>query len=148
MASVNGVSSSSTSSIFGNRNIFTGMASGLDTEALIENSVSGYKNKIIALQKRQQKILWKQDAYRSIIDKMAGITRKYTSYSSSTNLFSSAFFNKAVNTTTNGANAGKVTATGKTSSSVQIDAIKQLATAAKYRSKVGAGNNALGGKRH
>lgn len=145
MASVNGVSSSSTSGIFGNRNIFTGMASGLDTEALIENSVSGYKNKIIALQKRQQKILWKQDAYRSIIDKMAGITRKYTSYSSSTNLFSSAFFNKAVNTTANGANAGKVTATGKTSSSVQINAIKQLATAAKYSSKVGAGNNALGG---
>ena len=46
MASVSGVSSSNTSSIYGNRNVFTGLATGMDTESMIENAVSGYQTKI------------------------------------------------------------------------------------------------------
>ena len=66
MASVNGVRSST--SIYGNRNVLSGLASGLDTETLIENAISAYKNKITALQQKRTKTEWKQDAYRSIID--------------------------------------------------------------------------------
>ena len=47
-------------------------------------------------------------------------------------MFSSSFFSKAINTVANGANAAKVSATGKSSSNVSIDAIKQLAEAASY----------------
>lgn len=133
MASISSLTgSSSATSIYGNRNVISGLASGLDTETLIENAVSGYKSKITSLQQQQELVQWKQDAYRSIIDKMVAMTRKYTSYTSSTNLFSQSFFNKAVLTTAGGDNASKVSASGRTSSDVRIDAIKQLATAAKY----------------
>lgn len=142
MASITSLTSSSTSSsIYGTQNVISGLASGMDTETLIQNSVSGYQAKITSLQQQMQIVEWKQDAYRSVIDKMVAMTKKYTSYSSSTNLLSPSFFNKAVTTTTSGTNAAMVSATGKTSSEVQINAIKQLATAAKY--SVSVENTAL-----
>ena len=55
MASINGLSG--TSSTIGNyANRISGLASGLDTESLIENSVSGLKMQITNLQKNRQKI--------------------------------------------------------------------------------------------
>lgn len=134
MASITSLmnSTSSTSSLYGNRNVISGLASGMDTEAMIENSISGYKAKITSLQQKMTKMQWKQDAYRSLITQMNNILDKYTSYSSSTNLFSSSFFTKAVNTIANGANAAAVSATGKSSSNVAINRIKQLAQAASY----------------
>ena len=147
MASVSGVSSSNTSSIYGNRNVFTGLATGMDTESMIENAVSGYQTKISSLQQKQTKLTWKQEAYRAITDPMVLFTRKYTSYTSSTNLLSAGYFNKAVTTTSNGANASKVSATGKTSSDIQILGVKELASAATYRvSGAGLGNSMAFGK--
>lgn len=137
MASISSLTgSSSTSSIYGNRNVISGLASGMDTEAMIENSISGYKKKITSLQKQQVKTEWKQDAYRSIISKMVGLTQKYTSYTSATNLFSNSFFNRAVVTQANGKYAGKVSATGKSSSDIAITNIKSVASAARYAHKV------------
>ena len=134
MASITSLmnSSSGTNSLYGNRNVISGLASGMDTESMIENSISGYKSKITSLQQKMTKMQWKQDAYRSLITQMNNILDKYTSYSSSTNLFSSSFFTKAVNTIANGANAAAVSATGKSSSNVAINRIKQLAQAASY----------------
>jgi len=134
MASITSLSNSSynTSSIYGNRNVLSGLASGMDTESMIENAVSGIKLKIQNLQKKRTKIEWQQEAYRSIIDKAVNFNTKYTSYSSKTNLLSSSFFSNAVNTTTNGTYKDKVTASGKTSSDIKINAVKQLATAATY----------------
>lgn len=134
MASITSLmnSSSGTNSLYGNRNVISGLASGMDTESMIENSISGYKSKITSLQQKMTKMQWKQDAYRSLIVQMNNILDKYTSYSSSTNLFSSSFFTKAVNTIANGANAAAVSATGKSSSNVAINRIKQLAQAASY----------------
>lgn len=137
MASISSLTgSSSASSIYGNRNVISGLASGMDTESMIENAVSGIKKKIQGLQQKQTKVQWKQDAYRSILDKMIALNRKYTSYTSSTNLFSASFFNKAVKTTTAGKFSDAVTATGRTNSDVRINSIKQLATAASYKTDV------------
>ncbi len=142
IASLTG-STSSTSSIYGNRttNIISGLASGLDTEAMIEGLVQSYQQKITGLQQDRTKLQWQQSAYQSISDKLVEFARKYTSYTSSTNLLSSSFFNNAVITTTNGTYAGLVSASGKTSSSVSINAVAQLATAAKYT----VNNDKLGG---
>ena len=134
----------SSNSIYGTRNVITGLASGMDTESMIENAVSGFKTKITSLQQKRTKISWQQDAYRSIIGKMANLTNKYASYTSSTNLFSASFFSQAIKTETNGKYADKVSATGKSTSSVEINRIKQLATAARYSvsgSKLGASTN-------
>ena len=134
MASITSLSNSSynMSSIYGNRNVLSGLASGMDTETMIENAVSGIKLKIQNLQKKRTKIEWQQEAYRSIIDKAVNFNTKYTSYSSKTNLLSNSFFSNAVNTATLGTYKDKVTATGKSSSDIKLNAVKQMATAASY----------------
>jgi len=104
----------------------------MDTESMIENSVAGYKTKINTLLQKQTKLSWKRDAFRSVTDKLVELSQKYTSYTSKTNLSSSSFFSGAVSTTTAGKYADKVSATGKSSSDIQIKGVEQLATAAKY----------------
>ncbi|MCI9155819.1 MAG: flagellar filament capping protein FliD [Lawsonibacter sp.] len=134
MASLNGVSSSNTtSSLYNSANIVSGLASGLDTEGMIENLVKSYQTKIDTLNQKVTKTEWKQDAYRSIISKLVGFNSKYTSYTSSTNLMSSSFFNSAVKVETLGEFKDLVSASGKTSSSISLDAVRQLATSAQYR---------------
>jgi len=143
MASISSLTgSSSSSSIYGNRNVITGLASGLDTETLIENSIQGYKLKVQNLIAKQTKLTWKQDAYRSISDKLIALSQKYTSYTSKTNLSSPSYFTRSVLTTTNGKYADKVSATGKTSSDIKINSVEQLATAARY--SVSAADTNLG----
>ena len=132
MASVSGVSSSNTSSIYGSRNVLSGLATGLDTESMIENAVSGFQTKIASLQKRQTSLTWKQEAMRGVSTPMIQFAQKYTSYSSSTNLLSASFFNKAVTTAANGKYADKVSATGKSSSNVRILNVTKLATRSTY----------------
>lgn len=138
MASISSLmgGTSSSGSIYGSRsaNIISGLASGLDTETMIEGLVQSYQQKITGLEQDRTKLQWQQEAYQSISDKLVEFARKYTTYtySSGTNLFSNSFFNNAVTTTTGGAFANLVSAAGKTSSSVTIDAVAQLATAAKY----------------
>ncbi|MCI9309979.1 MAG: flagellar filament capping protein FliD, partial [Lawsonibacter sp.] len=134
MASISGASrSNTTSSLYNSANVISGLASGLDTEGMIENLVKGYQTKINTLNQKVTKTEWKQDAYRSIIQKMVGFSSKYTSYTSSTNLMSASFFNSAVKVAAQGLYADKVTASGKTSSDIVLNSVKQLATAAQYR---------------
>ena len=134
MASISGASrSNTTSSLYNSANVISGLASGLDTEGMIENLVKGYQAKINTLNQKVTKTEWKQDAYRSIIQKMVGFSSKYTSYASSTNLMSASFFNSAVKVAAQGLYADKVTASGKTSSDIVLNSVKQLATAAQYR---------------
>ena len=145
MASITSMMNGSynTSSIYGTRNVLSGLASGMDTESMIENAVSGIKKKIQSLYQKRTKVEWQQEAYRSIIDKAVNLSNKYTSYSSKTNLLSSSFFTNAVLTTAKGTCSNKVTATGKSSSDIKINAVKQLATAASYT--VSGGNGVFGG---
>lgn len=136
MASISSLSgSSSSSSIYGNRsyNIISGLASGLDTEELISGLVKSYQQKIQSLQNKNTKYQWQQEGIQSISDKLVEFDRNYSSYVySNTNLSSPSFFNNAVKTTTNGTYANLVTASGKTSSTVVLNAVKRLATAARY----------------
>ncbi|MBR3570599.1 MAG: flagellar filament capping protein FliD [Oscillibacter sp.] len=136
MANINSLmsnTSANATNLYGTRNVLSGLASGMDTESMIANSVSGYKAKITQLQQQQTKYEWKQDAYRSITDKLYSLSDKYTSYTSKTNLYSNAFFNNSVATSVVGApeNVGKVSATGKASGDIEILAA-QTATAARY----------------
>lgn len=138
MASISSImgGSSSTSSIYGSRNtnIISGLASGMDTESMIEGMVQSYQQKIISLQQSKTKLQWQQNAYQSISDKLVEFSRKYSSYSSTTNLNSQSFFKNAVITSTGGKYADLITATGKSSSQITINSVKQLASAARYSS--------------
>ena len=133
MASIGGVSgNNTTSSLYNSSHIISGLASGLDTEGMIEGLVQSYQTKIQNLSNKITKTEWKQEAYRSIINKLNSFASKYTSYTSSTNLMSESFFSNAVNLQSMGVNKDKVSATGRTDSDVKITAIEQLATAARY----------------
>ena len=94
MASISSImgGSSSTSSIYGSRNtnIISGLASGMDTESMIEGMVQSYQQKIISLQQSKTKLQWQQNAYQSISDKLVEFSRKYSSYGSTTNLAKAA----------------------------------------------------------
>lgn len=139
MASISSLTgSSSSSSIYGNRNVISGLATGMDTEALIENAVSGYKTKLNQLEQAKTKVTWEQDAYRSIITKMAAFSNNYLSYTSSNNLLSASFFTKATSVSTSGTYANLVTAKGKSSSDISLLGVSQLATAARYSVSAGA----------
>lgn len=119
MASVSSLSSGS--SIYGSRNshIISGLASGMDTESMIEGMVQGIKSKIDK-QKQQQTILgWQQKAYRSISDQLVSLSTKYTSYTSSTNLMSQDFFKPSIITAL-GKYASSISASGSTSSNIEI----------------------------
>ena len=134
MASISGASSSNmTSSLFNSANMISGLASGLDTEGMIEGLVQSYQTKINSLGQKVTKTEWKQEAYRSIIEKMVGFNTKYTSYSSSTNLLSPNFFSSAVNVLPQGIYGDRVTASGKSNSDVILNAVKQLASSAQFR---------------
>lgn len=133
MASITGTrSSTSASSIRG----YSGLASGLDRDSLIESMTLGTKTKIANQKKSKQLLQWKQDAYRSISSKMIAFGNKYTSYSSSTNLLSPSFFSRT-SITASGANSKYVDVTGAIngSSSVSILGVKQLASDASVTSK-------------
>ena len=138
MASIGGVrGSSGVSGLYNSANIISGLASGMDTEGMIESLVQSYQNKILGLNNKATKIQWKQESYRSIIAKMTAFSSKYASYTSSTNLMSSAFFRSAVKVAAQGKNGEKVTASGRTDSDVVLNGVSQLATAARYTVKTG-----------
>ena len=140
MASITSLmnSSSSSSSIYGNRtnNMITGLASGMDTEAMIEGMVQGYKQKILQLQKNKTTVQWQQESYQSISNKLVEFSRKYMSYSSTTNLMSAAFFNNSMLTSTKGDYANLITATGKSNSEIIINSVTNLAKAAQAYSSI------------
>lgn len=150
MASITSLSSSSSSSsIYGNRtyNIISGLASGLDTEELISGVVQSYQQKIQSLQQKNTKLQWQQESIQSISDKLVEFDRNYSSYVySDTNLMSPTFFTNAVVTTTNGTHAALVSASGKTSTNVVINAVKALATATRYTTSADHLSGASDGK--
>ena len=135
MASINSVGSKNlTSSLHNSANVISGLASGLDTEGMIEGLVDSYNQKILSLTNKATKVEWKQESYRNIIAKMYAFSNKYTSYTSSTNLLSPSFFNNAVNVTTKGNSdfLSKISASGRTDSDIVIKRVSQLASSARY----------------
>jgi len=135
MASLSGVSSSNVSSLYNSKNTISGLASGMDTEGMIEQLVQSYSTKITQLQQKNTKIEWKQEAYRSMISKLVNISSKYTSYTSDTNLMSAGFFSDAASMTASGENADLVSASGRATSDVVLNAVKQMATAARFQTQ-------------
>ena len=97
MATIGGLTTSTSTSIRG----YGGLASGLDRDTLIEGMTSGTTSKITQQQKKQQQLEWKQAAIQNITSKLLDFANKYTSsWSSSTNLFSSMFWGRNKITTT------------------------------------------------
>lgn len=131
-------STGSTSNILGQNgtsNYIAGLASGMDTEDMVEKLLSGTQAKIDKQNAKMQQIEWKQDIYRDLITKINGFTDKYFSFfgTGNTNLLSSSFYNVMSATSTNSA-VKVASATSRAPSSMVINSIEKLATATKGES--------------
>lgn len=137
MASIGGLTSSTSSSLTGTNSLkgYGGLASGLDRDSLIEAMTSGTQSKIQKQKQSQQKLQWQQEAIRTITDKMYAFSQKYTSYTSGTNLISSSFFSRN-QITSIGTNSKYVSVTGNSPliDQISIAGVKQLAKNAQVSS--------------
>ena len=116
MSTIGGLTGSTTSNIRG----YGGLASGMDRDSLIEGMTYGTTSKITKQQQKKQQLEWKQSAVQSITNQMIAFANKYTSsWSSSTNLFSSVLWGRNKITTT-GTNSKFVSVSGNASSADAI----------------------------
>ena len=136
MANISSLSGSTNNAMSSLRG-YGGLASGLDRDELIEGMTSGTQTKITKQEQAKTKLEWQQEAYRNISDKMIAFANKYTAtMSSSTNLFSSAFWG-AASTSVQGINSKYISVAGanKTAAAnVTIMGVKRLAQNAKMMS--------------
>ena len=100
----------------------SGLASGLDTESIVQQLVSAYSYKKDTYVKAQTKLSWKQDAWKTLNKKV------YSLYSNLTSLqFSAAYSGKI--TTVSDATKATITASGSAVNGSQSLKISQLAKA-------------------
>ncbi len=148
MASIGSLSSATSNLVSGGGGLhgYGGLASGLDRDTLIESMTYGTRAKIAKQQQKKQTFEWKQDAYRSVTDKLVALSSKYMDYTNpTTNLTNSSFFAKT-NIVSNGVNASKVSITSNGSGSADsltILGVKQMAKNASATSGVTASDGAL-----
>lgn len=125
-------SSSMNSASYGSASRISGLASGLDTESLVEAMTATTRSKIALATQQKQILEWKQEDYRSILSNLVEFNSKYfgSSYSSLT------IVNSIKNLTAVSSNTSYVTAIagdGASSGSVYISDIQSLASAAKIQ---------------
>ncbi|MGE4213273.1 MAG: flagellar filament capping protein FliD [Anaerotignaceae bacterium] len=136
MASLSSLTSSTSSSTSYVSSGISGLASNLDTDSLIDAMTTSTRSKIAKNKQKLTTLGWQQTAYQSISSQLISFANKYTSYASSTNLCSSSFYSKYTSSVTSSTNSSKVSVSGTSSSAtnVSIDAVKQLATDASFKS--------------
>lgn len=121
----------------------SGLASGMDTESMVEKLLSGTKSKITKQQQKKTQLTYKQDMYRGISSKLRSLQSTYLSFSNTTNLRSSGFFNSM--NAKSSSSAFKVTGTTQASAgTTKVDRIEQLAKAMSIKSS-GAVSGGLSG---
>ena len=112
----------------------SGINSGFDTEAMIQQMLSTYQSKIDQQNQKLQKLQWQQEAYRDIISKFTTFKNKYFDIlKRDTYLMSPSQFSKfrANVTTKSGKDSGlKVTTSSSAATGSHTIKIDQKATAA------------------
>lgn len=116
----------------------SGLVSGMDTESMVEQMLSGTQSKIDAQQALKQQTLWKQEIYRDMITTINDFRNKYFNFSvdasSSKNFASSAFFNTMQAAVKSGSGLNVVGADSSALTGDMRVKIKQLAETASIES--------------
>ena len=134
MASV----SSTTSSLSGTLRGFGGMASGIDRDSIIEQMSLGTNTKIQNQKNAITSLTWKQEAFRSIIDKILDLQDNYLSYAATSSVMDSSLFAKSVITANGDEKISKYVSVSGSSDlleSMSVKGVSQLASAANVQSK-------------
>lgn len=111
MYSISSLTSGSQSSSSSSSKAIGGLVTGLDTAELIKGLTSSTRLKIARQKQNKQLLSWQTDAFRGVSNKLIEFSKKYTSFTSNTNLLSSSFYTKT-DITTSGSNSSKVSVSG------------------------------------
>lgn len=116
------------SSLVANNKGIGGLASGLNTDEIIEAMTMNTRNRLAKQGQMRQLALWQQTAYRTTHKTLSAFKDKYFSFTSSTNLTSQGFYNSLKANYVS--DKVKVTTTANSSmGKIEIKAIKSIATA-------------------
>lgn len=117
----------------------SGLASGIDTESLVESMLSNIQTKIDKQKQQQQVLEWKQEMYRGVIDEINNFQTKYLDVTSKNSLRLEALFNSMETSSTSSAVSVSPGASAvDTNFNIQV---ARLATASTVTSsKVSSGN--------
>ncbi len=134
MASISGT----TSSLSGTLRGFGGMASGIDRDSIIEQMSMGTTTKIQNQKNSITSLTWKQEAFRSIIDKILDLQDNYLSYAATSSVTDANLFAKSVITANGNEKTSKYVSVSGSSDlleSMSVKGVEQLATAANVQSR-------------
>lgn len=129
------MSSNTTSSIYGsgvNSKRISGLMSGLDTEDLVKQMSQGTQIKINRQFQAQQKLVYKQDAFRDVISKLVKFSDNYLSFTSKTNILSKNFFRSDTFKSSN--DSIKVSGDPNAIKNFVINSVDSVATNARFTS--------------
>ena len=106
-----------------------GLVSGMDIDELILKMTTASRKRITQQEQAVQRLLWKQDAYRSVTKSLMEFRDKYLNVLSATNFKSAGLFNTVKATLPEGITAFTATATGSaTIGNAYVNQIQQLAS--------------------
>ena len=140
MASIGSLSSATSANLYGAtiRGI-SGLASGMDTDTMIEQMTTGTRNKISQQFQERQKLQWKMEAYRNISSQLIDFNSKYLRLTAPNSLYRASTFDRSI-ITSQGSNASKVKVSGSSAvlDGLKVTSVKKLATTAGLTAKENA----------
>lgn len=127
---------SSISSTSSSTSRITGMVSGIDTDAMVEDLMEAERIPLNKLYQEQQLLQWTQEAYQSVISKVQAFSDKYFDLLGDDCILSQSNYKQY---STSSSNEAVVTVTAGTDSSggSHTITVSNLATAATYKSNSG-----------
>jgi len=118
----------------------SGLQSGIDTEQMVRDMLSGTQAKIDKAKQEKQLLEWKQELYRSVIKSFSAFQTKFFSFSNEkTNLLSRSFYN-TMTAKSSSAAISAIASSSALQATMKIDYVSQLAT----QTKISAGSRATG----
>lgn len=149
MASLSSTGSVTSSNSLGNTSLrgFGGMVSGIQRDEIIEAMTLHTTNKITNQKSEITKLQWKQEAYRSLSDKILDLADNYNSYSSTKALLDpNTFARNMITVRGQESSTNLVTATGASdlAANVKLAAVKQMATSTVRQSGSFGGSLTMG----
>ncbi|MFI3174534.1 MAG: flagellar filament capping protein FliD [Bacillota bacterium] len=123
MTSISSLSGSTSSSFDGT---ISGLASGMDTDSIIEAMLSTTQAKIDQALKDQTALEWEMEAYRDLIDKLQDFSNTFISLSSGSSLYSESYFENSLVEVV-GEFSDLVKVTGNVEADFVIEQVVQLA---------------------
>jgi flagellar hook-associated protein 2 len=139
MTSITSNSSYSASASASSSKGFSGLVSGMNTEEMVTKLLSGTQTKIDNQKAKKQVLEWKQAMYRDVITSFNTFKQNFFSYTSQTNLLSSAFFN--IMSATSSSSKIKVSAaSGAEAGQMKISNVKLATTHSEKAALKASGN--------